>query len=130
MLSLRVWLSIGLVAGLIIFGYVAFQKVKHYGYELAQIEFMALREEQERKQAIELQAKQDEVLEVEKELLATDRETVVEYRYREVETEKEVVRYVEVNSLGDCRIGDDGMQQVNRALSRATENSNPEQPLD
>ena len=126
MFSLRVWLAFGLAAGVGFFGYTAYKMVKNHGYDIAQVEFAKAQKAQEEIFAKELQAKQDEILEVEQELLNDDIKTRVEYRDRKVAVEKEVVRYVKANNLSDCKLGDDGVRLVNQALSEATASRSPE----
>ena len=71
-----------------------------------------------------VQAVQNELYETERAWLEEEAKIKVVYRDKVKTVTETVTEYVKVNDLSKCRIGADGMQLVNEALSRSKENKN------
>lgn len=101
--------------------YLSYKK----GYQHGQSDLIAQHNEElieiQQEHAIELQEKQDEILEVEGAWLEADRSERIVYRDRERKVVETVTKYVNRNNLDRCRIDDDSLQQINQALRGATE---------
>lgn len=90
------------------------------GYQHGQADLIAKHNadliEIQQKHAIELQEKQNEILEVESAWLETDASTRIVYRDRTRKVVETVTKYVNRNHLDRCRVDDDSLQQINQAL--------------
>lgn len=95
------------------------------GYKSGQTDLIAKHNDElvdlQQKNAHKLQEKQNEILDVEKAWLETDTKTRVVYRDKVRKVTETVTKYVRDNQLGNCRIDDDSLQQINQALRGKTE---------
>jgi len=115
------WMATGFLAAAPIIAWVAHSNGYDSGRDDAKAEYNAALIEQREAHAKALAEKQAEILDVERAWLEQDAEKEIVYRER-VRT---VVETVQDNAdrvgFGQCRVDDDSLQQLNSALSGATE---------
>lgn len=118
------WLIAVAAMGLLVVIYFSYQHVYQQGYQSGQSDLIADHNEKlaqiQQENAHKLQEKQNEILDVEKAWLETDTKTRVVYRDKVRKVTETVTKYVRDNQLGNCRIDDDSLQQINQALRGKT----------